>query len=58
VDQRHRPREAIRSGYDRTLTLSPCNMRYLYQGKDPNAGGDYNSLPWWLALLTQTNSTC
>jgi endo-1,4-beta-xylanase len=50
--------EAIRSGYDQNLTLSPCDMRYLYQGKDPNAGGDYNSLPWRLALLTQTNSTC
>ncbi|TDD81088.1 glycoside hydrolase [Actinomadura darangshiensis] len=50
--------ELIRAGYDQTLTVSPCAMQYLYQGKDPNAGGDYNSLPWRLALLTQTNSTC
>jgi endo-1,4-beta-xylanase len=48
----------IRASNDQTLTISPCNMRYLYQGKDPAAGGDYNSLPWRLALLTQTNSTC
>ena len=50
--------EAIRAGYDQTLTLSPCHMQYLYQGLDPSAGGDYNSLPWRLGLLTQTNSTC
>jgi hypothetical protein len=50
--------EMIRAGTDQTLTISPCNIRYLYQGLDPNAGGDYNSLPWRLALLTQTNSTC
>ncbi|MFI7130865.1 non-reducing end alpha-L-arabinofuranosidase family hydrolase [Nonomuraea sp. NPDC050153] len=50
--------EMIRDGYDQTLTISPCRLRYLYQGKDPNAGGDYNTLPWRLALLTQTDSTC
>ena len=48
----------IRAGVDQTLTISPCNMRYVYQGLDPSAGGDYNSLPWRLGLLTQTNSTC
>ncbi|MDP4507769.1 non-reducing end alpha-L-arabinofuranosidase family hydrolase [Nonomuraea turcica] len=50
--------EMIRDSNDQTLTISPCQMRYLYQGMDPNASGDYNSLPWRLALLTQTNSTC
>jgi endo-1,4-beta-xylanase len=50
--------EAIRAGTDQTLTISPCRMQYLYQGLDPSAGGDYNSLPWRLGLLTQTNSTC
>lgn len=50
--------EMIRAGVDQTLTISPCNMRYVYQGLDPSAGGDYNSLPWRLGLLTQTNSTC
>ena len=50
--------EMIRAGHDQTLTINPCHLRYLYQGKDPAAGGAYNSLPWRLALLTQTNSAC
>ncbi|WP_439657931.1 non-reducing end alpha-L-arabinofuranosidase family hydrolase [Lentzea sp. HUAS TT2] len=50
--------EMIRSGRDQTLTISPCGMRYLYQGRDPSSGGDYNSLPWRLGLLTHTNSPC
>ncbi len=50
--------EMVRTAVDQTLTISPCQMRYLYQGRDPNSGGEYNSLPWRLGLLTQTNSTC
>ncbi|WP_328476503.1 non-reducing end alpha-L-arabinofuranosidase family hydrolase [Streptomyces sp. NBC_00377] len=50
--------EMIRAGNDQTLTINSCRPQYLYQGLNPNASGDYNSLPWRLGLLTQTNSTC
>ncbi|MFL6073619.1 MAG: non-reducing end alpha-L-arabinofuranosidase family hydrolase [Mycobacteriales bacterium] len=49
--------EMIRAGHDQTLTIDPHHLHYLYQGKDPSAGGDYNHLPWRLGLLTQIRGT-
>jgi hypothetical protein len=51
--------EMIRSSYDETLTISPCNMRYIFQGADPLADtqGEYNKIPWHLGLLTQSALT-
>jgi hypothetical protein len=50
--------EMIRSGYDQTLTISPCKIQYLYQGDAPGTYSNYNAIPWRLGLVTQTNSTC
>jgi hypothetical protein len=33
--------EMIRSRIDQTLTISPRNLRYVYQGMDPNASDPY-----------------
>jgi endo-1,4-beta-xylanase len=47
--------DMIRAGYDETLAIDPCNLRFLFQGDDPAAstGGDYNKIPWRIGLLTQ-----
>ncbi|KAF2015664.1 glycoside hydrolase family 62 protein [Aaosphaeria arxii CBS 175.79] len=50
--------EIIRDKVDQTLTITPCKLQYMYQGRDPNVTTNYNNLPWKLALLTQTNSEC
>lgn len=50
--------EMVRHFNNQTLTINPCRLQFLYQGKDPAAGGPYNTLPWRLGLLTQTNSPC
>lgn len=50
--------EMLCACHDRTLPVTPCRLQYPYQGWNPPAGGDYNSLPWRLGLLTQKNFLC
>ncbi len=50
--------EAIRAGYDQTLTIDPCDLRFLYQGFDSTVDtSDYNAIPWRLGLLTRDTTS-
>ncbi|MHC4533886.1 MAG: non-reducing end alpha-L-arabinofuranosidase family hydrolase [Planctomycetota bacterium] len=50
--------ELIRDGFDQTLTVDPCNLRFIFQGMwDKNKSGrGYGQFQWRIGMLTPVSA--
>lgn len=47
--------ELLRDGYDETMTVNPCGLQYVYQGRNAYGTAAPPAYPWKIGLLTKSN---